>query len=274
MYYNLRYRGKFAGAALPFGSGVDVGINYLLLNPDKLNEAQEIFVKEFLKELQKIKDNGQITSFSNSDYDESLTDLPKDKGGAQASLIEKGKLFIEAYKEQILPNFKKILSVQHNFNIENDFGDNINGGVDMIVELQDGRVAILDNKTSGSPYKENFDEIEESKLKQLAVYKAALQGQYPIDALGFNVLIKSIRKKKEPRVKTQMIIGDVSDEFIDATFDEYQEVLTGIRMGHFPSNSPNCNSFFGKCICEVYGKSNGEDQSKLVNLKRNYYGQK
>lgn len=268
LYYQLGYREKFTGSSLPFGNAVDAGLNHLILNPGKLEEAKVLLVNEFDKSLDQLKANKQIVSFSKTDYDNSLTDVDVDQGGAKLSLQAKGLLFLEAYQEQIIPEFKKILEVQKYFSIKNTAGDEVMGFVDLVVELKDGRVVVLDNKTAGSPYNEVFEEIDADKRKQLATYKEALGDKYPIDGLGFVTLIKAIRKKKEPRVRTQFIIGDVDDEFIDNTFQEYDEVLKGIRMGHFPSNHPNCNSFYGKCICETYSLTNGEDKSKLIQLKR------
>lgn len=270
LYYNLGYREKFTGSSLPFGIAVDEGLNFLLHNPDKLEEAKIKYATKFHNAFNDLKQNKQIVSFSKADLDETLTDKTDDEG-AQDSLYQKGLLFLEAYKEQILPEFKKIKEVQKFFSIENSVGDQIIGFVDLLVELKDGRLVLLDNKTSGSPYNETFSQIDVDKRKQLATYKEALGSKYPIDDLGFVTMIKAIRKKKEPRVRTQLILGNVDDEFTDSVFQEYEEVLSGIRMGQFPSNSPKCNSFYGKCICEKYVQSNGENKSSLIQLKRKGY---
>jgi len=262
MHYNLGYRENLVGSALPFGSAIDEALNFLLLNKNKVNEAKSVYEKELTKQLTSYKDAGQDIRFSKADFDDSLGTT------VEESLLTKGLMILDQYNEQVISKIKKVVEVQKYFSIPNGVGDEIIGFIDMVVQWEDDRFLLLDNKTASQKYNDEFQKIDTDKLKQVATYREALKDKMPIDGQGFIVIGKNIRKKKEPRVVIQEIFGNVTEDLVDQTFQEYDDVLYNIRMGNFPSNHPNCNSYFGPCICDKYAPSGGEDTSGLIQLKK------
>lgn len=82
-------------------------------------------------------------------------------------LQKKGHLLLNAYHKDILPNIKRVLVVQHKVELLDEDGNNLNGVIDAIVELHDGRICIMDNKTSSQEYEQ--DSVRGSE--QLATYQ-------------------------------------------------------------------------------------------------------
>jgi len=275
--YLLNLKEKTTSSPLFFGSAIDNGIN-ALLSGAKLDDAILAFKTNF----KTTKVNGKFEDLTTSpnikyfksDLDESvftekeLKDLDgkSDKFKSWASLVKKGEMLLTAYSQDILPNIKKVIEVQKYFSIPNDANDEIIGFADLICELKDGRLVILDNKTSSSAYKDdavtNFD-----TGKQTALYFEAFKHKYTLDAAGFLVLEKKIRKK-DPRVRTQIIIDTPPEEIIQKTFDEFDEVLHNIKQGHFECNSPKCDQYGQECCYKKYCQSNGKDLSGLIKLKK------
>jgi CRISPR/Cas system-associated exonuclease Cas4 (RecB family) len=268
MHYQLNLREEIVGSALPFGIAIDEAQG-TMLEGKQLKDVLEQFEK--LWESPKI--NGQILKgsqtnkirFSKADAKEGLGDTPWE------NMLEKGKLLLEAYYEEIMPQIKDVLAVQQVVNVKNDSGDSIFGLADMIVKWKDGRNVLVDNKTASKKYKEdaitNLDGPEQDKAKQLALYYENLKDRFSLDAVGLIVLEKEIRKK-DPKTRIQVLINETTEEIIEKTFDEFEEVLYGIRMGQFPSNNPKCNKFYGDCVCSKYYPSGGTDLTGLVNVKK------
>lgn len=189
------------------------------------------------------------------------------------SLQRKGLLFLEAYDKQIIPLIKRVIVVQKEFEIVNDDGDKFKGLIDLVAELHDGRIVVFDNKTSASRYKE--DQARTSR--QLAGYFGVLQElgffeEHKIDLdklhIGYLVIVKKIRKKKEPRVDIQVIIDKVDPDLIDAVFEEYDVVNQKIHSGEFPANPENCKSLnFGKCFCKL-------NKDQLVDVSDTWKGRR
>lgn len=116
------------------------------------------------------------------------------------SLRKKGLMFIDAYYKDIIPKIKKTIAVQMELSLSDGADASLTGFIDAIVELQDGRVAVLDNKTSSKAYAE--DSVQTSE--QLALYQAILNvytedDSHPwnlyIDCCAYAVLGKKLRKK-------------------------------------------------------------------------------
>lgn len=265
MHYNLGYREELVGSALPFGSAVDGGVDYLLQGKT-LDQALKYFNELWVNP--KINGehlHGPTTNkirFSKSDQKEELADT------AWGCMQVKGEMLIKAFQEEVLPNIKNVITTQEKINITNDDGDNIIGFADLIAELYDKGNYLMDVKTSAKAYA-NDAVVEGDKAPQIALYFEELQDKYELNGAGFYVLEKGIRKR-EPRTRVQTLFGNPTEEMIEKTFDEFQEVLYGIRMGQFHSNHPACNTYFGDCICNKYGPSGGKDTSGLVQVKRKY----
>lgn len=269
MHYNLGFREAHISSPLIFGSAVDEGLNTLLLTRD-LGKAEKAFLKHWSHQDQLGKKvdlaRAKNVKYSKADLDESLLPEKMDENIAPQwySMREKGLILIRAYADEILPKIKKVHEVQKFFSLPNENGDQIIGFLDLLCEWEDGRTLIMDNKTSSKKYPDDKIETEGG---QLALYKEAFGDKYNIDGVGYIVMEKGIRKK-EPRHRIQVMTGEVPEDLTEKTFDEFEQVLYGIRMGQFHSNHPVCNTFFGDCICNSYYPSGGKDLTGLVQVTK------
>lgn len=113
--------------------------------------------------------------------------------GHWLSLLRKGHVMLNAYAEKVLPKIKNVLAIQKRISLSNDAGDTINGVVDLIVELKDGKRYIMDNKTSSRVY----DSDSAMRSQQLIIYYHDLKDEFKLDGVGFIVIYKNINKNKE-----------------------------------------------------------------------------
>lgn len=263
------------GSPLFFGSLIEVGLN-ALYEGATLEQAIEKFRKSF----KHYTINGSVVDLSNSPwvrYSKADLDLDvfseselkaldgkSDKFKSWASLQRKGEMIIEAYYQQVFPKVKKVVALQKFFKIENDCGDEITGFADMICEMDDGRLVIPDHKTSSLAYPEDAV-LTEQYGKQTALYYEAFKNEYPIDAVGFFVMEKKIRKR-EPKVRITTIIDKPPQELIDKTIDEFDSVLYDIKQGKFPCASPRCDTYGQQCCYKKYCESGGKDMTGLVKV--------
>lgn len=262
MHYFLRLREEIIGSPLVFGTAVDVGVG-VLGEGKTLTEA----LKEFDDSWENPSANGKtlvgpttkLIRYSKADSKEKLADTPWE------CLKIKGHMMIEAYQKIVMPTIKDVLANQKKISIVNEQGDIIIGYADKVVELHNGWRGVMDDKTSSAAYKKDAV-VAGDKAKQLALYFEALKDEYKLDGAGFYVMEKGIRVN-EPRTRVQILTGVPPEEVIQKTFDEFENVLYNVRMGNFPSNTPNCNSYFGKCICEKYVRSEGANTSGLIKVK-------
>ena len=263
IHYILGYREKVVGSPLPFGNAIDEGLNTQLKG-----KTLEESLKKFNELWENPKINGKILvgpktdliRFSKSDIKEGLADTPWE------CLKIKGEMLLKSYHEEIIPKIRNVLAVQVPLHITNDYGDRLIGFGDLIAEWENKKIYAFDNKTSSSAYPKDAV-TEGDKAKQLALYYEELRHKFQLDGAGFIVLEKGIRKR-EPQTRIKVLTGQVPETIIDETFNEFEEVLHNIKMGRFPSNHPNCNTYFGNCICEKYIESNGTDTSHLVKVKK------
>lgn len=188
-------------SALLFGAALDSALNYLLLadfNAEGLFHAKTIFYDNWYK-----VDNN-LTDFSKSDLDEELIEsweknsFPrKDKNNSWKSLLYKGMLFLEQYHKDILPKIKKVIAVQEPVNLKNADGDEITGILDLIVEWEDGKTYLLDNKSSSVKYAPDSAKTGQ----QLPLYYYIVKEKYKLDGIGYIVLSKKINKNKVKKCK-------------------------------------------------------------------------
>lgn len=108
------------------------------------------------------------------------------------SMRRKGHFMLQAYHEKILPKIKQVLAVQKSISIENEDGDKITGYIDLIVEWEDGKRYLLDNKTSAMEY----DPDSASKSQQLILYYHACKEEYKLEGVGFVVMYKQLNKNR------------------------------------------------------------------------------
>lgn len=211
-----------------------------------------------------------IIKYSKADYDESiLTSEDKNeisesgKDPSWISLKRKGLMILEAYQKQILPRIKEVKFVQKDIKLDNAFGDSFVGFVDFCAVWEDGRTILFDNKTSSVKYAEDSAITSE----QLATYFEANKDDVKIDAVGYIVLPKKIRKQKLPLVPIEVIIGEVDEKVINDTFLMYDSVLNGIKLGNFDctrQDEEGCCSMPWPCPYKTYCESNGKDLTGLV----------
>lgn len=206
-----------------------------------------------------------VIKFSKADYNESLlTEFDQEaiKNGVDKSWISmarKGALIIEAYAEQILPKIQEVFFVQKNIKLTNADGDSFVGVIDFCARWEDGKVYIFDNKTTSVKYKE--DSVITSE--QLSTYVEAMKDDIKIDGAGYITIPKKIRKQKLPLVPIEVILGNISEDLIEKTFQMYDEVLHGIKMGRFPCTPEKCAETPWGCGFERYCESDGKDLTGL-----------
>lgn len=254
---------------------------------------------------------------SRSEIDEQLKakvnwlDIPEEKRmvynyGSWLCLKKKGQLIIEAFEKNILPQIKEVISIQKQIELDDGDGNIFNGVIDYVARLHDGRVMIMDNKTTSTEYDEESVGISE----QLATYYAILNifakdpendWNYKIDGAGYSVLSKKIIVDKTKTckscnhvgqgshktcdntlngkrcggewdtvkvlsVKTQFITGKISDNFAETVLENASVVKSCIELGFFPKNFSVCSDIFGS-PCQYIGLCHNGDTKGLVKLE-------
>lgn len=273
----LKLRPIDLSSALFFGNAIDLGVNYMLKCKQDKKDMSLLVSKEIFEEAWKTGEVNGATldlsregciKFSKSDYDESLlTDEDKNVltsnpkiSKSWLSMRRKGFLILEAYMEQIIPRIQEVFFVQRYIELKNAQGDAFIGYIDFCARWEDGKVYIFDNKTSSVKYDANAVE----KSEQLATYKEALNDELTIDGAGYVVIPKKIRKQKLPLVPIEVMTGEISENLIDKTFLMYDDVLDGIKNGHFPCTPEKCQDAPWGCAYKRYCESGGTDMTGLV----------
>lgn len=221
------------------------------------------------------------------------------------SVKRKGHLLLKAYHDQILPQIDTVIEVQREVVLEDSEGNKINGFVDLIAKLKDGRVAVLDNKTSSMDYEP--DSVQKSA--QLGLYQTILNSyvddpthpfKHKIDWAGYLVLNKKIEKEKTKickscgykgegshktcnneidgkrcggewevtkkfSVKTQVIVDKVSPVLLNLVMDNADVIKRNIEAKLFPRSLTACDNQFGK-PCEFYNLCHKNDTTGLIKL--------
>lgn len=223
-------------------------------------------------------------------------------------LQKKGQLLLTAYHKEILPQFKEVLAVQMKVELIDDEGNNLNGVIDLVARLHDGRVMVIDNKTTSTEY----DEDSVSMSEQLATYVTILNifnddpehsWKHKVDGAGYAVMSKKLIKEvikicktcnhsgtgshktcdnvingtrcngdwdktKKFDVKTQFILGTISEEFGQSVLENATTVKSCIEQGLFPKNFSACADMFGS-PCPMIGLCHNGDTKGLVKLEDN-----
>lgn len=158
------------------------------------------------------------------------------------SLYHKGLMIINTYRDEIIPQILEIVSVQEKITITNDDGDEITGFIDDIRIYKDepDNIYINDDKTSSKPYKQ--EQIDESpQLSTYAWYK-------DIPNISYTVMEKNIRKK-DPRVRINILRGLATDDYKEKVLEEYEETMLLINENQFPKDfNSGCKFFGAKCL--------------------------
>ena len=291
LHYIDRIRPVRTKSALLFGGVLDTALNDLLLNKN-LIKAKETFIKQWTEV------NVNTTDFSKSDLDIELNDffqpqnglykLVEDINSSWQSLLNKGLLFIEQYHKEVLPKIKKVLSIQEPVSLKNDDGDEISGFLDLIVEWEDGKTYLLDNKSSSVTY----EEFSAKMGQQLPLYYYIVKEKYKLDGVGYIVLNKKINKNKVKKCKTcgeinkgthktcdgltgfkrcngefditinpsvdiQYVFNQVAESDEKRVLDKFDEVNYNVSNGYFAENhSEKRNKYFQWCPYKDYTPDN------------------
>lgn len=199
--YIERIRPVKQKSALLFGAALDNSFNTLLLEKD-LKKARMQFIDTWTKLVH------VDMEYRKKEVDEELINHYEYPGISKnppwETLYRKGLLFIDAYAEKVLPHIKEVVTVQERFSFKNAEEDEIYGTVDLIVRWEDGRLLLLDNKTSSFRY--SAEDARNSS--QLSLYHYVISEKYPIDGIGYIVLNKNINKN---RLKTCKKCGNITD---------------------------------------------------------------
>lgn len=268
LHYLLNLREEKCGSALFFGNAMDNALNVLLVDRDleksKVEFDRQMRTFAYNNETLDILNTDKI-KYSKSDLDESLVpEGTEEHLKAWTSLRAKGMMFLDAYHKDILPKIKKVLTIQQYMEIKNEAGDKIIGFVDLVCEWEDGRIIIFDNKTSSVDYASN--KLQDD-APQLATYmESPLIKKYNPTHQGYIVISKKVRKK-EPRVRIEVIIDQIPETLIEKTFADYDKVLKCIKRGEFQC-SGTCDKPWGKCPYKAYCETDGADLTGLVKLTK------
>lgn len=194
------------------------------------------------------------------------------------SLYRKGELFLKTFLKEINHLFDEVFFVQDNLFIENNDGDVLICKPDFGIKatgktllespifqivsetrkkLEPNKkyTIVMDNKTSGNPYKPNA--VVESE--QLHTYSEF----YDAELAGYVVLNKKIGRNK--KVNWQIIIDEVSEEFKQKVFDNISDSLYNIKQEIYEKNMSECMAYGRKC--EYYDLCYYNDSSKLKKRK-------
>lgn len=155
-------------------------------------------------------------------------------------LYRKGIMMLDTLRLWAEENIQEVVSIQRKIEIRNDNDDLLIGYIDLEARLKrDGILRTIDLKTASKP-KTQYPEDKISKSMQLAIYSEVTQ-----KAVGYVVIGKEI-KKKAPRVIIHELMGEITEEQLDDTFEKIDLAMEGIRAEKFEKNLSACFSY-GKC---------------------------
>lgn len=301
LHYVRKIRPTKAKSAFVFGHAIDEALNELLKTRD-VKRAKEIFITNMsiyrLNGIDLSVETTDMITYSKADLDEELIGYT---GGSTShnrpwySLMLKGQMIVEAYAEKILPHIVDVVSIQKRISLKNEIEDEVYGLLDAVVIWDNGKVYLVDNKTSSVKYKHS--DVRESN--QLALYHYIEKDKIKLNGAGFIVINKNVNKNK---VKTCVSCGHVSNGMhktcnnlvnnnrccgvwhttirpsidIETFFDEIKEedemrvidcfdkVNNEIERGEFRCGSGGCYSKFGPCVYKKYCETG--DMEGLVDL--------
>jgi hypothetical protein len=240
LHYVMKYRSSLQSSALCFGNALDIALNTMLEGGSNYHEV-------FDYEWNKYEEICDSIEFYKSDLDKSLLteselQLSEHKQNF-LSLSRKGRKLLDAYKENIMPRIKEVISIQGEVTIcgyddqNNQTEDSIYGKLDLIalIEDDDGKIrhALLDNKTTSEPYPK--DAVQ--KKDQLALYAA---GFSDIEWFGYLTLNKK-------NFKTQIILDKIGEDKKQEVLGKFVDTLNKIKDNQFEKNTKSCYAFGRRC---------------------------
>jgi len=263
--YYFRYiekvKGDYTATPLLFGSAIDAALNYILESIRDKKEWDRGTAEDIFQTYMNKWDQTQRLEYFKNELPEYEIDPEESEERIQLrvwnNLCFRGVACLKVYIEEVLPQIEEVLSVQPKFEVVNDDGDVFTGVIDFIAKLKDGRTVLLDNKTASAKYPKN----KVVKSQQLSLYA----DQYPeITHFGYIVLIKNPAKEKG--MTHQVIVDQIPEETIAASFKLLDNTMRAIKEEKFPTNYKSCKAF-GK-TCEYERACSYGDYSGLISARR------
>lgn len=164
-------------------------------------------------------------------------------------LRNKAKLFLDAYKRQVLPRIKKIHSIQKEIKLENQEGDTLIGfiDIDMDYEHTDGKIyrVVADNKTSSIKYQPDST----ANSQQLGLYCISEGIQHAL----YIVTQKKIKKLTKPLtdpdccdiIVIDLIFDEIKQDVRDDILSTVENVNLNIKEEKFEKNPKSCWEYGG-----------------------------
>lgn len=181
------------------------------------------------------------------------------------SLKRKGLILIEGYRQEVMPQIEEVFEIQKKVELTNDNGTTYIGYIDYTAKLVgvDEPLVVCDDKTSSKKYA--------SDAVQLSTQLASYCKFVGVTVGAYSVVEKEIRKR-EPRFRTQLLVGEIPEETFEKTFDRIEKMLDNIedenfyRADELEGGDKNCYHFGRKCefwnLCHGDGELHG-----LVDMK-------
>lgn len=265
--YKFKYIDKLqadvTNSPLLFGIAIDNALNYILesMRDGKTwtrEAAEEIFIDRM-----NLWDGTNTLSFFKSEAPEELLATLDMNSRAHQEIVwdnicKRGIACLHAWCDEILPQFRRVVSVQNAGAIKNAEGDEFVFVLDFIAELQDGKLVLCDNKTSSAKYTKNS--VKESH--QLSLYKDTFP-EIPLAA--YCVMIKNPEKVAK-KSRTQFIVDEIPEETTAQAYDHIEKTLLGIKKEIFEPNLKSCFAFGKPCEYEKLCKYN--DPTGLIPIKK------
>lgn len=214
------------------------------------------------------------------------------------SLYRKGLLMIKAYYKKILPRIKRVIVVQKKNEISNSVGDKIVTYLDLIIDWEDNKRYLMDNKTSTRMYEAD----SAKKSQQLLLYYSIERDEYALDGVGFFVMYKQIRKNRikicsvcgkngtggrykkcdadidgkrcnaewnetiKPECEIDIILNEVPETAVNLVIETMDQANLGIKNKQFGPNLNACGSTTSDYRCAFYGYCWNNDSSDLIDI--------
>lgn len=246
--YKFRYiekvKGDHTSTPLLYGSAMDEALNFILeCMRDGVPYSIEHACSIFSKKMEQWTGQNRLDYFKNEIPDYIINTDSTDKDIEEAvwqNICKRGINSIFVYEKEILSLIDKVLEVQTKGELKNAEDDTFEFVVDAIVQLKDGRIVLLDNKTSSAKYPKN----KVIKSQQLSLY---LESYPNIKYAGYAVLIKNPDKIG---CTYQFMVDEIPEETKAASFKLLEETLLNIKQGNFSCNFKGCMAFGKPCEYE------------------------
>ena len=245
--FRFRYidnlKGNYTSTPLLFGTAIDNALNHILESiRDKKPWTKEEVLNIFHTKMCEWNGENRLDFFKNEAPDELKDSIDPENADHQElvweNIYKRGIACIDVYINEILPQFDEVISVQTPVEIGNGDGDSLVGVVDFIVKMKDGRVVLMDNKTSSAKYPKN----KVVKSQQLSLYLE----QFPeIRYAGYCVVIKN--PEREKGLTHQILIDEIPEETRADAFKRLEQALLDIKNKKFEPNYKSCMAFGKPC---------------------------